>query len=67
VKPAKLFNYRSIGSLRRLTGDSTAYHSEGFKQSLNIRLSSKVKGRIFKCPRCGMEYDRDSNACINIG
>jgi predicted RNA-binding Zn-ribbon protein involved in translation (DUF1610 family) len=26
-----------------------------------------VKARIFKCPRCGMEYDRDLNACINIG
>jgi transposase len=25
-----------------------------------------VKERIFKCSRCGMEYDRDLNACINI-
>jgi len=25
-----------------------------------------VKGRIYKCPNCGMEYDRDLNACINI-
>ncbi|MEG9194929.1 MAG: zinc ribbon domain-containing protein [Candidatus Methanoglobus sp.] len=23
-------------------------------------------GRIYKCPKCGMEYDRDLNACINI-
>jgi putative transposase len=23
-------------------------------------------GRIYKCPTCGMEYDRDLNACINI-
>jgi putative transposase len=23
-------------------------------------------GRIYKCPICGMEYDRDLNACINI-
>jgi putative transposase len=22
--------------------------------------------RIYKCPKCGMEYDRDLNACINI-
>ena len=27
---------------------------------------TQVKGRIFKCPNCGMEYDRDLNACINI-
>jgi len=22
--------------------------------------------RIYKCPNCGMEYDRDLNACVNI-
>ena len=27
---------------------------------------ARVKGRIFKCPKCGMKYDRDLNACINI-
>ncbi len=27
---------------------------------------AQVKGRIYMCPRCGMEYDRDLNACINI-
>jgi len=27
---------------------------------------TQVKGRIHKCPKCGMEYDRDLNACINI-
>ena len=27
---------------------------------------TQVKGRIFECPNCGMEYDRDLNACINI-
>jgi len=27
---------------------------------------AQVKGRIFKCPKCRMEYDRDLNACINI-
>ena len=27
---------------------------------------ARVKGRVFKCPKCGMEYDRDLNACINI-
>jgi IS605 OrfB family transposase len=27
---------------------------------------AQVKGRIFKCPKCGMEYDRDLNACVNI-
>jgi putative transposase len=26
----------------------------------------QVKGRIFRCPKCGTEYDRDLNACINI-
>ncbi|NHV05791.1 MAG: transposase [Thaumarchaeota archaeon] len=25
-----------------------------------------MKGRIYKCPNCGMEYDRDLNACVNI-
>jgi len=27
---------------------------------------AQVKGRIFKCPKCNMEYDRDLNACVNI-
>jgi predicted RNA-binding Zn-ribbon protein involved in translation (DUF1610 family) len=27
---------------------------------------AQVRGRIFKCPKCGMEYDRDLNACVNI-
>ena len=27
---------------------------------------ARVEGRIFKCPKCGMEYDRDLNACVNI-
>ena len=27
---------------------------------------AQVKGRVFKCPKCGMEYNRDLNACINI-
>jgi len=27
---------------------------------------ARVKGRIYKCSSCGMEYDRDLNACINI-
>jgi len=27
---------------------------------------AQVEGRIYKCPNCGMEYDRDLNACINI-
>jgi len=29
-------------------------------------VAPKVNGRIYKCPECGMEYDRDLNACINI-
>jgi transposase len=24
------------------------------------------KGREFKCPKCGLTYNRDLNACINI-
>lgn len=27
---------------------------------------AQVKDRIFRCPRYGMEYDRDLNACVNI-
>jgi len=27
---------------------------------------AQVKGRVYKCTNCGMEYDRDLNACINI-
>ncbi|MHC1610432.1 MAG: RNA-guided endonuclease InsQ/TnpB family protein [Candidatus Methanospirareceae archaeon] len=27
---------------------------------------AQVKGRTFKCPNCGMVYNRDLNACINI-
>jgi len=27
---------------------------------------AQVKGRIYKCPICKMEYDRDLNVCINI-
>jgi len=27
---------------------------------------AQVKGREFRCPRCGLIYNRDLNACINI-
>jgi IS605 OrfB family transposase len=27
---------------------------------------AQIKGRIYKCPNCGLEYDRDLNACVNI-
>jgi putative transposase len=27
---------------------------------------AQVKGREFKCPNCGLRYNRDLNACINI-
>ncbi|MCS7374144.1 MAG: transposase [archaeon GB-1845-036] len=27
---------------------------------------TQVKGRAFRCPRCGLVYNRDLNACINI-
>jgi IS605 OrfB family transposase len=27
---------------------------------------AQLKGRLFKCPKCRMEYDRDLNACVNI-
>lgn len=27
---------------------------------------AQVKGRTYKCSDCGMEYDRDLNACVNI-
>ncbi|MGQ9469022.1 MAG: hypothetical protein ACUVTD_04260 [Nitrososphaerales archaeon] len=27
---------------------------------------AQVKGRIYKCGNCGMEYDRDLDTCINI-
>jgi len=30
------------------------------------RHVAQVKGREFKCPKCGLIYNRDLNACINI-
>jgi IS605 OrfB family transposase len=27
---------------------------------------TQIKGRTFKCPNCGLTYNRDLNACINI-
>ncbi|MHA1506386.1 MAG: RNA-guided endonuclease InsQ/TnpB family protein [Candidatus Asgardarchaeia archaeon] len=27
---------------------------------------TQIRGREFKCPRCGLIYNRDLNACINI-
>ena len=27
---------------------------------------AQVNGREFRCPKCGLIYDRDLNACINI-
>ena len=27
---------------------------------------AQVSGREFRCPKCGLIYDRDLNACINI-
>ncbi len=29
-------------------------------------IARKINGRIYKCQNCGMEYDRDLNACVNI-
>ncbi|HIE15151.1 TPA: hypothetical protein EYP70_07755 [Candidatus Bathyarchaeota archaeon] len=29
---------------------------------LGCDVTQVKKGRIFKCPKCGMEYDRDLNA-----
>ena len=27
---------------------------------------TQVNGRVLRCPKCGIEYDRDLNACVNI-
>ncbi|MBC7113514.1 MAG: transposase, partial [Candidatus Methanomethyliales bacterium] len=27
---------------------------------------ARLKGRIYKCPKCGLIYNRDLNAAINI-
>jgi len=27
---------------------------------------AQVKGREFRCPRCGLIYNRDLNVCVNI-
>ena len=32
----------------------------------NINSNLTLSDRIFKCPKCGMEIDRDLNAAINI-
>ncbi|MGC8999311.1 MAG: zinc ribbon domain-containing protein, partial [Candidatus Bathyarchaeia archaeon] len=29
-------------------------------------VARRVKGRTYKCAKCGMEYNRDLNACVNI-
>jgi len=73
---------RASRNPRSLTKDSIAYLSENFlndvvyltkKQTENTTKTchrcgyvTQVKGRIFRCPCCGMEYDRDLNACVNI-
>ncbi len=36
------------------------------KECHRCGYATRVKRRIFKCPKCGMEYDRDLNACVNI-
>jgi IS605 OrfB family transposase len=39
-------------------GTSKTYHK--------CRHVAQVKGREFRCPRCGLTYNGDLNACINI-
>ena len=33
----------------------------------NIKQNLKLKDRIYKCDKCGVEIDRDKNASINLG
>jgi IS605 OrfB family transposase len=54
-----------------LGGIDVVYLEEGLVKNTSktchrCRHVAQDKGRIYKCPKCGMEYDRDLNACINI-
>jgi IS605 OrfB family transposase len=49
--------------VRYLTKEETRNTSRACHRCGHV---AQVKGRVFKCPSCGMEYDRDLNACVNI-
>ena len=46
---------------------NTFYPSSKICSSCNFKLNSlKLHDRVFKCPECGLEIDRDLNAAINL-
>ncbi len=50
--------------VKYLTGKETKNTSKTCHRCGHV--ARKVNGRIYRCPKCGMEYDRDLNACVNI-
>lgn len=49
--------------VRYLTGNETRNTSKGCHVCGHV---ARVEGRIYKCPNCGMGYDRDLNTGVNI-
>ncbi|MGC8937334.1 MAG: zinc ribbon domain-containing protein, partial [Candidatus Methanomethylicaceae archaeon] len=49
--------------VRYLSKKETKNTSKTYHRCVHV---AQVKGRAFKCLKCGMKYDRDLNACINI-
>jgi transposase len=72
---SKSVHYSAVGTIKRRLSDSLRVSTVAIKSSVPTtktcsRCSSQhdisLSERIFRCPVCGLEIDRDLNAAINM-
>jgi transposase len=49
-----------------MIANQIAAYAKRFPKPVRCRHVSQIKGREFKCSKCGLIYNRDLNACVNI-
>jgi hypothetical protein len=73
-KSKKFLHEKCYEDAKRLFNLNTALIQTARDKAVEILKSfekrcghvAQVNGREFRCPKCGLIYDRDLNACINI-
>ncbi|ADL43404.1 transposase IS605 OrfB [Caldicellulosiruptor obsidiansis OB47] len=72
---SKSVHYSAVGTIKRRLSDSLRVPAVAIKSSLpttktcsscGSQYDVKLSERIFRCPVCGLEIDRDLNAAINM-